>query len=340
MSLDQGNLTVTLISASGLKAADKNGSSDPYCVFTVNNVKIYKSQTYKKQLAPVFKNESFVAPIVSRNKAILEVKIFDWDQLGSNTLLAEGPIPIAGLESFAAQELDVPLHGGQLKLRMKWEPQLLARKRAGTSLLGSTTQIFASGTGLAGDVVGMGVGAGGKVLTGGTKVVTGGIGAIGGGIGAIGRGIGKIGGKKSSVVSEPPTNTGAAAVATTTTTTTTSASAPPLTAPVPQINKSDIVHSHSASILSSNDSLASPRSVFEDKLSKFIFKTKENPIVLIIYYVRSFIENATIKVTLLEARNLKGMNRDKTSDPYCRVRLGKHSVHKTKHIKKNCNPQW
>ncbi len=40
------------------------------------------------------------------------------------------------------------------------------------------------------------------------------------------------------------------------------------------------------------------------------------------------------------ARGLKGMNRDKTSDPYCRVRLGKHTLHKTKYIKKNCQPEW
>lgn len=250
---------MNLISASGLKAADKSGSSDPYCVFSLNRVKIYKTQTYKKQLAPVFKNESFVAPVVARPKAELEVKIYDWDQLGSHTLLAEGSIPIANLESFAAQTVEVPLRGGQLKLNMKWEPQLLARKRAGTSLLGSTTQIFATGTGLAGDVVGMGVGAGGKVLTGGTKVVTGGIGAIGGGIGAIGRGFGKIGGRKSSVA-EPPTSLGG------------SASAAPLdtslATTVPQVNKSDLVPSQSGSILSSNDSLTSPRSVFEDKLSK------------------------------------------------------------------------
>mgnify|MGYP001415066014 CR=1 FL=1 len=171
--LDQGNLTVTLVSASGLKAADRGGTSDPYCVFRINKEKVYKSQTYKKQLAPVFKNESFTAPVVARNKAEFDVKIYDWDQIGANTLLAEGPIPIADLESFAMREVDVPLRGGSIKLRLKWEPQLLARKREGTSLLGSTTRILTGGTGLAGDVVGYGVGAGGKVLTGGTRMVGG-----------------------------------------------------------------------------------------------------------------------------------------------------------------------
>jgi hypothetical protein len=114
------------------------------------------------------------------------------------------------LESFTTKEIDVPLTGGRIVLRMKWEPQLLARKREGTSLIGSTTRILSSGTNIAGDVVGLGVGAGGKVLTGGTKLVGGGTrmvgGAINGGIGAIGRGFGKIGGhnKKASEASVGP----------------------------------------------------------------------------------------------------------------------------------------
>ncbi|KAI8338841.1 C2 domain-containing protein [Blakeslea trispora] len=203
---NQGNLSVALISASGLRAADKSGTSDPYCVFTVNNEKVYKSQTYKKQLAPVFeKSEVFTVPIMARRKAVLEVRIYDWDQIGHNELLAEGPVPIADLESFAAQEMDVALRGGSIRLRLKWEPQLLARRREGTSLLGSTTKLFSSGTGMAGDMVG----AGGKVISGGTKIVGGGTkivgGAIGGGIGAIGRGFNKFGGshhKRASLTSD------------------------------------------------------------------------------------------------------------------------------------------
>lgn len=281
--IDQGNLTVTLVSASGLKAADRGGTSDPYCVFSINKEKVYKSQTYKKQLAPVFKNESFTAPVVARNKAVFDVKIYDWDQIGSNTLLAEGPIPIANLESFAVQEVDVPLRGGSIKLRLKWEPQLLARKREGTSLLGSTTRILTGGTGLAGDVVGYGVGAGGKVLTGGTRMVGGaigggtkvvggaiggGIGAIGGGIGAIGRGFGKIGGHGKKPSGEVP-------VVVAQDLSDNQAVSPVNSPPLAGINtaaehqhRPDMTHRESASVLSSNGSISSPRSVFEDRESK------------------------------------------------------------------------
>ncbi|CAO0794356.1 unnamed protein product [Mucor circinelloides] len=333
---NQGNLTVTLVSASGLKAADRGGTSDPYCVFRINKEKVYKSQTYKKQLAPVFKNESFTAPVVARNKAEFDVKIYDWDQIGSDTLLAEGPIPIADLESFAVQEVDVPLRGGSIKLRLKWEPQLLARKREGTSLLGSTTRILTGGTGLAGDVVGYGVGAGGKVLTGGTRMVGGaigggtkvvggaiggGIGAIGGGIGAIGRGFGKIGGHGKKPSAEIPI-----VAVNGTEELSDSRVASPIVSPVNSQHlvgtntaehQPDMTHRESASVLSSTGSIGSPRSVFEDRE-----------------------KNVTIKVNVVEARNLKGCGRDKMSDPYCRVKLGKNSIHKTKHLKKNLNPEW
>ncbi|GAA5810280.1 hypothetical protein MFLAVUS_003700 [Mucor flavus] len=331
---NQGNLTVTALSASELKAADKSGTSDPYCVFYVNDEKVYKTETYKKQLSPVFKNETFVAAVARRNKAKFHVKIYDWDQFGANELLAQGDIPIADLESFAAKESNFTLEGGNIMLRMKWEPQLLARKREGTSLLGSTTRILAGGTGLAGDVVGLGVGAGGKVITGGTKVVTGavgggaklvggaigggigaiggGIGAIGGGFGAIGRGIGKIGGgggsgnKKASVdMSTPVPDSPVSSV---------SPPMPPIPASHYEQNNQSAI---SNSVLSSNDSLSRPKSVFEDRG-----------------------KNATVKFTVVGARNLKDLKRDKLVDPYVRIRLGKNVIHKTKHLKKNNNPEW
>lgn len=231
MYIDQGNLTVTALSASGLKAADRSGTSDPYCVFSLDGEKVYKTQTYKKQLAPVFKNETFVAPIPQRRRANLDVKIYDWDQIGSNTLLAEGSIPIADLESFAAKEVEVPLEGGIIHLRLKWEPEILARPRAGTTLIGSTMGFVSGGTNLAfntggkvlhggtrvvGDVIGGGTKVVGGVVGGGTKIVGGAIGggtkivggalgggtklvggAIGGGVGALGRGFNMLSGKKS-----------------------------------------------------------------------------------------------------------------------------------------------
>lgn len=65
-SLDnQGVLTVDLVSACDLMAADKSGTSDPYVIFNVNGEKLYKSETIKKTLNPKWTREHFQVPIVS-----------------------------------------------------------------------------------------------------------------------------------------------------------------------------------------------------------------------------------------------------------------------------------
>jgi Ca2+-dependent lipid-binding protein len=65
-SLDnQGILTVDLVSAHNLMAADKSGTSDPYVVFNVNGEKVHKSEVIKKNLNPKWARERFTVPIVS-----------------------------------------------------------------------------------------------------------------------------------------------------------------------------------------------------------------------------------------------------------------------------------
>ncbi|KAI8145238.1 C2 domain-containing protein [Fennellomyces sp. T-0311] len=207
---NQGNLTVTALKASNLTAADRSGTSDPYVVFSLGGEKVHKTEVVKKTLNPVFQGEQFTAPVMNRTSIKLKAEVFDWDQIGKDTSLGECEIPFSGeqLESFGARDFEVPLNkGGSLRVRMLWQPQLLARKRTGTSLFGSTTKIFTSAPGAAfgvgKDVVGAGFGAGTKVIGTGGKVIGGGVSAIGSGI----RGIGRLGGggskrEKSSDSSE------------------------------------------------------------------------------------------------------------------------------------------
>lgn len=62
-----GNLTINLVRAKDLVAADRGGASDPYFVFRLNGKEVYKSEVVKKTLNPEY-NESFVVPIVSNKK--------------------------------------------------------------------------------------------------------------------------------------------------------------------------------------------------------------------------------------------------------------------------------
>ncbi|KAI8976019.1 C2 domain-containing protein [Pilobolus umbonatus] len=296
---NQGQLTVTAVSASGLKGVDKSGTSDPYCVFLINGIKVYKTEVYKKQLSPVFRNEIFATPIYKRSKAKLYVKVFDWDQIGSHRLIAEGPIDIEHLESFLTKEQNIQLSQGVLNLRLKWEPQLLARKREGTSLLGSTTRILTGGTGLAGEVVG----AGGKVLDGGTRIVgdvmMGGTKIVGGGIGAIGRGIGRFGGRR---MAEGHTQRHESMIS---------------SAPSAYSQMDDDMDSQMrSSPASSTQSVDRPLSL-DDK--------RKNP---------------TLRITVVEAKDIKIANHSKLSNPYCRVSINGYRIRKTKCIKRTPTPQW
>lgn len=60
---DQGTLRVTLVDGNDLLAADRSGKSDPFVVFTLNDNRVYKSETVKKTLTPVW-NERFDVTVV------------------------------------------------------------------------------------------------------------------------------------------------------------------------------------------------------------------------------------------------------------------------------------
>ncbi|CAO3622085.1 unnamed protein product [Mucor fragilis] len=296
---NQGNLTVTVVKATNLTAADRSGTSDPFIRFYVDEERVYKTQTYKKTLNPVFnKDETFTVPIVNRIYTPIIAKIFDWDQIGKDTLIGECKITFTGeeVETFVTCTKEFSVNqGGSLTLRLTWRPELVARKRSQTNIFSATTRVFTSAPGNAlgagKDVVGAGFGAGGKVLGAGGKAFGSGVSALGSGI----RGIGKIG-KKSPTIDEndaaPLDREGVATAA----------------APVAE-NSSNI------STSPSNSATQQTRSMSAD-------------------------DGYAVQVNLIEARNLKAMDRGGTSDPYCRVRVGGKVVYKTRHFKKTLTPDW
>ncbi|KAI7904507.1 C2 domain-containing protein [Cokeromyces recurvatus] len=145
---NQGILTVTLLKAKDLKAVDKSGTSDPYVVFTVNGDIVYKSQVIKKNCNPIWTNEKFEVPIMSRVTASFRIEVFDWNQLAGDVPLGSGGITIRGdmVESFSAKEIEIPLDGqagdtGSVRVRFKWDPQLLLRRKTHTTFMGTTRRM-------------------------------------------------------------------------------------------------------------------------------------------------------------------------------------------------------
>ncbi|KAG2236778.1 hypothetical protein INT48_006962 [Thamnidium elegans] len=145
-SLDnQGVLTVDLVSARNLMAADKSGTSDPYVVFNVNGEKVHKSEIIKRNLNPKWTHEHFEVAIQSRVTASIRIEVFDWNHVKGHEPIGSGGITLRGdaVESFKTRLVDIPLDGvagvsGSVQVKFKWHPQLLKTKKTQTSVLGTT----------------------------------------------------------------------------------------------------------------------------------------------------------------------------------------------------------
>jgi len=125
---NMGVLRVDVVDAKGLRAADRSGKSDPYVVFTLNGAKVFKSETKKKTLTPVW-NESFEVMIPSRVSAQFDFEISDWDRVGTSTHLGSGHVDLASLEPFEGVEVELPVTHqrdgaqGAISLRMLFQPE-------------------------------------------------------------------------------------------------------------------------------------------------------------------------------------------------------------------------
>jgi Ca2+-dependent lipid-binding protein len=162
---NMGDLRVELIEGKNLPAADRSGYSDPYCVFTLNGEKVFKSKIIKKTLNPTW-DEKFDVVIPSRTGANFLLECFDWDFGGNADFLGKANIDLADLEPFQQKALTIPLDGksGEIKMKFVFKPSYITRMRRGTSTFGGGTGRVVSGfAGAPVKVVGGGVKTVGKV---------------------------------------------------------------------------------------------------------------------------------------------------------------------------------
>ncbi|PFH50760.1 hypothetical protein AMATHDRAFT_144179 [Amanita thiersii Skay4041] len=135
---NQGTIRVTLLDGHEIRGVDRSGKSDPFAVFTLDGQKVFKSQTKKKTLHPEW-NEEFMASVTSRVNADFSVEVFDWNQIEQAKSLGIGKIDLANIEPFEANEQVVALttskHGdkGQVRVRIVFQPQIIAKTRKNTS---------------------------------------------------------------------------------------------------------------------------------------------------------------------------------------------------------------
>ncbi|KAA8913371.1 C2 domain-containing protein [Sphaerosporella brunnea] len=142
---NMGTLRVDILDAANLPSADRNGKSDPFCVFELDGKEVHKTKVQKKTLHPSW-NEVFETKIASRTAAEFEVEIFDWDLGTKADFLAKTTIDLTSIEPFKPQNFVYKLKGkkgeegrfGELRLRMVFKPDYVTRTRQGSSTFHGT----------------------------------------------------------------------------------------------------------------------------------------------------------------------------------------------------------
>lgn len=122
-------LRVTLMHAKGLKAADRNGKSDPYVVFKAGRPpQKQKSSVVKRTLDPVW-NQTF--HFEGRRGELLrsglQLSVFDHDLIGFDDALGEVNLSLFGMEAAEAMgqpyAVELPTQG-VVHVIVEWEPRL------------------------------------------------------------------------------------------------------------------------------------------------------------------------------------------------------------------------
>ncbi|KAK9432930.1 C2 domain-containing protein [Lipomyces doorenjongii] len=137
---NQGFISVKVVDATNLPAADRRGKSDPYCVFELNGVKAYKTKVIKKTLNPAW-GELFEAPVPRLSSTKFAVKVYDWDMGPSeDDFLGSSPIDVSRLEPLKTDTQILTLDGksGQIRLEMRFKPEYVMRTIRGTATLSGT----------------------------------------------------------------------------------------------------------------------------------------------------------------------------------------------------------
>lgn len=185
---NSGNLKITAKSAENLIGVNKNGYSDPYLEFFLNEIDtsaVFKTTVQKKTRSPSW-NESKTIEISNRVNDYLTINVMDYESTNSNRSIGKAVVPLSTIEPEDDADLDVALvgpkgeDGGVLHLRLEFEPHYtnnvvkreakfgnFATKGLGTGIKAGST-VFALGTNVVStgfgtiDKVRMGVFGGGK----------------------------------------------------------------------------------------------------------------------------------------------------------------------------------
>ncbi|KAH8808798.1 hypothetical protein F5884DRAFT_858319 [Xylogone sp. PMI_703] len=125
---NMGKLHVYVLDAIDLSPANRNGYSDPFCVFELNDETVYKTGVQKKTLHPAW-NEAFDLNITSRTASKFQCKVFSSNFTSDPSYLGGSTIDIKALELFTPLEVSLilDLKSGAIRLRLHFVPDYIPR---------------------------------------------------------------------------------------------------------------------------------------------------------------------------------------------------------------------
>ena len=128
-----GTLKVKVVSARGLKAADRNGLSDPYVKVAIGS-KAQKTDVVHETLDPTFDatlefHFDDISQLIGCHT--VHVQAWDWDKIGRNDSLGKGQIPLEHLQQVLGfgEKVDCSVSlkdkqeaPGQVQIELTWRP--------------------------------------------------------------------------------------------------------------------------------------------------------------------------------------------------------------------------
>ncbi|WFD25631.1 hypothetical protein MNAN1_000594 [Malassezia nana] len=163
--VNQGILTIEVLSCANLSVADRGGKSDPYVLFQDNGVTVARSKTVRRNLNPTFNEILPEVPIISRLTHEYCFNVRDWDQVSTSDPLGIAVVNLAELKPFETHERTYHLTGqgsnpeSTITVRLTFQPRYLNnRTTKGSTLLGGVASGVLGGIG----GIGKGVTSGGR----------------------------------------------------------------------------------------------------------------------------------------------------------------------------------
>lgn len=128
---NSGDLTIKIKKAENLVSADRNGASDPFLKFYINDDKspVFKTKHINRTLNPTW-NEAATIEIHNRVNDYLRIMVMDWDAANSNDVIGRVVVPLSKVDPEEEDiDMDLPIvsedggDGGMLHLSFSFAPR-------------------------------------------------------------------------------------------------------------------------------------------------------------------------------------------------------------------------